>query len=347
VLAFGSFFWGAASDRFGARPVVICGGVLLGLALVLASRAHSLLQFQLTFGLLVGFAASAFFAPMIATVTGWFQRNRSLAVSLVSAGMGIAPLTISPLASWLMTQHDWRVAMLDIGVIAWVLLLPAAVFVRRPPPAAGAQSAAIAPAADMTVTQALTTPQFLVLGLTFFACCAAHSGPIFHVVSYATFCGIAPLAAATVYSAEGLGGLGGRLLLGLLADRFGAKRVLICGLAVQMVAIVAYLFARELREFYVVALIFGMAYGGVMPLYAVLARDYFGQRIMGSVFGAATMLSSLGMSIGPLAGGWVFDRFGTYSYMYVASAAVGVMAILLAFLFPRAPAQASMKPALA
>jgi MFS family permease len=348
VMAFGSFFWGFASDRVGARPVVLTGAVLLGLALVLASRAQSLLQFQLTYGLLVGFAASAFFAPMIATVTGWFQRNRSLAVSLVSAGMGIAPLTVSPFASWLMTHHDWRVAMLDIGLLAWAVLLPAAAFVRRPPvapdppPGAGA-----APAAGMTVMQALATPQFLVLGLTFFACCAAHSGPIFHVVSYATFCGIAPLTAATVYSAEGLGGLGGRLLLGLLADRFGAKRVLICGLAVQTAAIVAYLFARELHEFYVVALVFGMAYGGVMPLYAVLARDYFGQRIMGSVFGAATMLSSLGMSIGPVAGGWIFDRFGTYAYLYIGSAAVGVMAISLALLFPRGPAQAPPTPALA
>jgi MFS family permease len=185
------------------------------------------------------------------------------------------------------------------------------------------------------VSQALTSPQFLILGFTFFLCCAAHSGPIFHVVSYAMFCGLGQMAATSVYSVEGAAGLGGRLLLGLLADRYGAKRVLIVALLTQAIAIACYLAVNELGEFYTLALIFGVAYGGGMPLYASLARDYFGQRIMGTVFGAATMLSSLGMSIGTLAGGWVFDHFGTYAWLYIGSAAVAVVAVLLALLLPK------------
>lgn len=336
VMAFGSFGWGAASDRWGARVVTLCGSVLLGLGMVLASRATTLMSFQLTYGLLIGLSASAFFAPMIATVTGWFETRRNLAVSLVSAGMGVAPLTISPLASWLITHYGWRSAMFYIGVLAWVLLIPAAMFVRRPPVSADPAPSKAAPVADkITVGRALTSPQFLVLGFTFFLCCAAHSGPIFHVVSYATFCGLGAMAAVSVYSVEGLAGLGGRLLLGLLADRYGAKRVLVTGLAVQALAIAAYLEVNELREFYALAVLFGVAYGGVMPLYASLARDYFGQRIMGTVFGAATMLSSLGMSIGPVAGGWVFDNFNNYAWLYIASAAVAGGAVLLALLFPK------------
>ena len=314
--------------------------VLLGLALVLASHATTLLRFQLTFGILVGLSASAFFAPMIATVTGWFETRRNLAVSLVSAGMGMAPLTLSPLASWLITEYGWRAAMFDIGLLAWAIVIPAALFVRRPPVAQAphaspAQATPIAADRNITVSQALTSPQFLILGFTFFLCCAAHSGPIFHVVSYAMYCGLGSLAAVSVYSVEGLAGLGGRLLLGVLADRYGAKRILVTALAVQAVAIASYLAVNELDEFYALAVIFGVAYGGGMPLYASLARDYFGQRIMGTVFGAATMLSSLGMSIGPVAGGWVFDHFGTYAWLYVGSAAVAVGAVLLALLFPK------------
>jgi MFS family permease len=143
------------------------------------------------------------------------------------------------------------------------------------------------------------------------------------------------MAAVSVYSVEGLAGLGGRLLLGVLADRYGAKRILVTALAVQAMAIAAYLAVNELDEFYALAIIFGVAYGGGMPLYASLARDYFGQRIMGTVFGAATMLSSLGMSFGPVAGGWVFDHFGTYAWLYVGSAAVAVGAVLLALTFPK------------
>jgi MFS family permease len=149
------------------------------------------------------------------------------------------------------------------------------------------------------------------------------------------FCGLGSMAAVSVYSVEGLAGLGGRLLLGVLADRFGAKRVLVAALATQALAIAAYLKVNELDEFYALAVIFGVAYGGGMPLYASLARDYFGQHIMGTVFGAATMLSSLGMSIGPVAGGWVFDTFGNYAWLYVASAAVAVGAVMLSLLFPK------------
>src|SRR3954462_12194546 len=96
VMAFGSFGWGAASDRWGARLVTICGAVLLGGALTLASRSQSLLAFQLTFGMLVGLAASAFFAPMIATVTGWFEGPPRLPGSLGSAGGGVGPGRVFP-----------------------------------------------------------------------------------------------------------------------------------------------------------------------------------------------------------------------------------------------------------
>jgi MFS family permease len=336
VLAFGSFIWGAASDRWGARVVTLCGSVLLGLALVFASRADSLLEFQLAFGIPVGLAASAFFAPMIATVTGWFETHRNLAVSLVSVGMGMAPLTMSPLAGWLTTHYGWRAAMFYVGVLAWAVLIPASLFVRRPPPVPDtANPAQPARASKEEVGKALTSMPFLVLGFTFMFCCAAHSGPIFHVISYAEFCGLGTMAAVHVYMAEGLAGLGGRVLVGLLADKFGAKRVLVSMLVLQSLVIAAYLNVREAYQFYTLGVMFGIAYGGGMPLYASLARDYFGQHIMGTVFGAATMLSALGMSVGPWFGGWVFDSFHNYAWLYIASAGVAVGAVLLATLFPR------------
>ncbi|MBB4570831.1 MFS transporter [Rhizobium leucaenae] len=335
VMGLGGFLWGAASDRFGPRIVVLIGAVLLGLALVLASRAGSLLQFQLTYGILVGLAASAFFAPMIAATTAWFEEDRSLAVSLVSAGMGVAPMTVSPFARWLISAYDWQTAMMLIGFLAWILLVPAALLVRRAPSAAGGPAAD--PAAEgpnVPLGQIFRSPQFLVLGGTFFACCAAHSGPIFHMVSYATICGVAPMAAVSIYSVEGLAGLGGRLLYGTLADRVGVKPVLVAGLLVQAAALATYLLVSQLSEFYALAVIFGSAYGGVMPLYAVLAREYFGPRVIGTVFGAATMLSSIGMAFGPLAGGWIFDTFANYSWLFIGSSMVGLGAVAIALAFP-------------
>jgi MFS family permease len=347
VAAFG---WGALTDRFGPRVVVLSGAILLGLGLAIASRATSLLEFQVIYGVIVGVAAGAVFAPMIATVTGWFDRHRSLAVSLVSAGMGVAPMTISPFARWLISTYDWRTAQLVIAIAAWLLLVPTAFLVRRPPPtAANAGGPVAAGAADpgMTVGQALRSPQFIVLALTFFCCCATHSGPIFHTVSYAIACGLPGMAAVTIYSAEGLAGLGGRLVFGLAGDRFGAKRTVVAGLLIQALAAGAYFFVRQLGEFYAVAIVFGMAYGGVMPLYAVIAREYFPMRIMGTVFGAAAMVSSLGMALGPIVGGWIFDTFASYGWLYIASFGIGLGAAAIALTFPPLPSssRARLQPA--
>src|SRR6267143_2026810 len=243
------FGWGALSDRIGPRPVVLAGAVLLGSGLFLASYAQTALQFQLTFGLLVG-----------------------IAVSLVSVGVGVAPMTMSPFAAWLITQMDWRAAQLVIAVLVWATLVPAALFVRRPPAAAAAGPGA-AEVPRISLRDAFFSGPFVVLALTFFACCAAHAGPIFHTVTYAMTCGLAPLA-------------------------------------------------------------------------AVLAREYFGQRILGAVFGAAAMVSSLGMALGPAVGGWIFDTFGRYTWMYVGSAAIGLGAVAIALAFPPFP-KAAASPAAA
>jgi MFS family permease len=333
------FGWGALSDRIGPRSVVLAGAVLLGLGLFLASRAQTVLQFQLAFGLLVGVAVGSFFSPMIAAVMGWITEHRGLAVSLVSVGVGVAPMTMSPFAAWLITQMDWRAAQSVLAVVVWITLVPAALCARRPPQAAvsGGTTAGALPEKSMTLRDAFVSFPFIVLALTFFACCAAHAGPIFHTVTYAMTCGLAPLAAVTIYSVEGLAGLGGRLALGVLADRLGVKRVLIAGLLIQAVAAFAFIYASRLGEFYAVAATFGFAYGGVMPLYAVLAREYFGQRILGAVFGAAAMVSSLGMALGPALGGWIFDTFGRYTWMYVGSAAIGLGAVAIALAFPPFP----------
>ena len=345
-----AFIWGSLSDRLGTRIVVLLGSVFLGVGLVASSQAASLLQFQLAFGTFVGIAAGSFYAPMVAAASAWIEQHRSLAVALVSAGMGVAPLTVAPTASWLITTYDWRTAMLLIGIAATVILLLASLLVRRPPAPAAASpsSSAMAPVqpdgTQWTVAQALRTPQFLTLAMAHFACCAAHSGPIFHMVSYAMICGIAPMVAVSVYGVAGLSGLGGRLLLGALADRLDAKPVLVTGLLVQALAVATYLVVGHLGEFYALSVIFGLAYGGVMPLYAILVRDYFGVRIMGALFGAVSAFASLGMAFGPLAGGWVFDSFGGYSWLYVGSAAIGLAAVAVALAFPsRKPTEPTLQ----
>jgi len=179
----------------------------------------------------------------------------------------------------------------------------------------------------------LRSPQFIILLATNFLCCATHSGPIIHTVSYAVTCGIPMMAAVTIYSVEGLAGMGGRIAFGLLGDRFGAKRVLVSGLLAQAFGALGYVFVRELAAFYAVAALFGFIYAGTMPLYSVLARENFPLRMMGTVIGGTAMAGSLGMATGPVAGGLIYDTFASYAWLYIGSWAVGLGAFLIAMTF--------------
>lgn len=349
AMALASMVWGTLSDRFGARGVVLAGSVLLAGSLALASRATSLLQFQILFGGLVGTATAAIFAPLMACVTEWFETQRSLAVSLVSAGMGMAPMTMSPFAAWLVSHHDWRTSLLVIAGVTAGVMLPAALLIRRPPALAVAQpvnSEGADADAAMSMNEALRSPQFIILLLTNFFCCATHSGPIFHTVSYAISCGIPMITAVTIYSVEGFAGLFGRLAFGVLGDRLGAKRVLVSGLLLQALGALAYYFVHQLAGFYAAAAAFGFIYSGAMPLYAVLARENFPLRMIGTVIGGTTMAGSLGMAAGPVVGGMIFDRLGSYGWLYLGSSAMGLGAFLIALTFkPRLAGAAEAAPA--
>jgi len=120
---------------------------------------------------LVGGAIAAILAPMMACVTGWFDTRVSLAVSLVSAGMGIAPMTMAPIVAWLVSGHDWRTTLQIVALIVAAIMIPVSLLVRRPPGLATAIAAAPAsggPQADMSIGEAVRSPQFIILLLTQF-----------------------------------------------------------------------------------------------------------------------------------------------------------------------------------
>jgi MFS family permease len=347
AMGVGSFFWGAISDRLGSRFVTIAGGLLLGLSLVLSSQATALWHLHVTFGFGVGFAAGAFLTPLSATATKWFTSSRGLAVGIVSAGGGAGMLLLSPLTRWVTSLYDWRVAMLVLGDLAWLVVIPVALLVKNAPADMGAVAlgGAATRQRDFSTSEVLRAPQFWAIAFTHFACCAAHSGPIFHMVTHAIDQGVAAMTAATVLGISGLASIGGRIACGMIADRFGAKPTLLAGLALQAVMVFSYLFTRDALGFYAAAVMFGISYGGVMPLYALVTREYFGQKVMGSAYGAVFLISTLGMGIGSWAGGYIHDAFGTYAWLFISSAAIGLMAMVLALTFRAPRAGALARPA--
>jgi MFS family permease len=349
AMGVGSFCWGAVSDRLGSRLVTLAGGFLLGLGMVLSSQATALWHFHVTFGAMVGFAAGAFVTPLSSTAAKWFNTNRGLAIGIVSAGGGAGILLISPLMRWVTSAYDWRVAMIVLGDLAWLVTIPVALLIKNAPADMGAVAlgGAAAPHRDFDTMQVLRAPQFWAISLTHFACCAAHAGPIFHMVTHAIDQGVAAMIAATVLGVSGLSSIAGRIACGFIADRFGAKPTLVAGLAFQAAMVFSYLFTRDAWSFYAAAVLFGLSYGGVMPLYALVTREYFGEKVMGTAYGAVFLVSTLGMGLGSWAGGWIHDVFGTYAWLFISSAAIGAMAMVLALTFRSPGGALAGRPAVA
>jgi MFS family permease len=340
-----SFLCGTLSDRIGTRRVVVFGGVMLGLGLTLSGLTRQLWHLYLTFGLLGGAGVGAFYVPLSATATRWFSSNRGLALAIVSGGNGTGILVIAPLARYLITTYDWASAFMAMGVLSWVIILPAALLVRNSPAEMGYQAYGagddvdvkpaarrVAPdAGEMSGREAMRAPALWLIALTHFCCCAAHSGPIFHMASFAIDMGIPEMAAATLLGLSGLISIAGRVGTGVIADRIGAKTTLIALLGLQALGIVSYLWAGPLWTFLALAVVFGVGYGGVMPLYAILTRQYFGARVMGTMYGAVFGVSAVGMGMGSYLGGFFFDLSGAYTGLYVVSFLLGVSAIILGF----------------
>jgi predicted MFS family arabinose efflux permease len=156
------------------------------------------------------------------------------------------------------------------------------------------------------------------------------------MVTNATDQGVAAMTAALALGVSGLASIAGRVGGGLIADRYGARPTLIVGLALQAVVIFLYLFVRDAGAFLAIAVLFGLSYGGVMPLYALVTREYFGERVMGAAYGGVFLVSTLGMGLGSWAGGLIYDRLGGYAWLFMGSFAIGAMAVVLALTF-RAP----------
>ena len=341
VMGVGGIVAGYVSDRFGTRGVVLVGGGLLGLGLVLSGHAREVWQFYVTFGVLVGAGVSAFYVPLTVLAIKWFDTRRGMAAAIVSAGNGFGILVLSPLSRWLINEFDWRMAFVVLGDLAWLTVIPLALLLRNPDRAPAAAPTTPPGEARSAAGQALRAWPFWGIALTHFSCCAAHSGPLFHLVTHAMDQGVGRMTAAGILGASGLSSIFGRIGTGIVADRVGAKRTLLTALALQAGLIVGYLFVSSVGALYALSLLFGVAYGGAMPLYALVTREYFGEKVMGTAYGAVFFISCIGMGVGSYAGGAIHDALGSYRWLFLGSFAIGTAAVFVGLSLrpPRLPSR--------
>lgn len=312
--AFGGVVMGRLCDRLGLVTPLLIGAICLGTGYIGSSLATHVLIYALMQAL-VGFGASASFVPIMADLSHWFVKYRGIAVAIASCGNYLAGTIWPPLLHRGIEHLGWRDTHLIAGLVCLATLVPLAGLMRTK--LAARTSADLhddqdAPASNMSERLLL-----ILLVIAGFACCVAMSMPQVHIVAYCADLGYGPARGAEMLSIMlGLGVIS-RLTSGLIADKIGGLRTLLIGSGLQGVALLLYFFYNDLVSLYVISGLFGLFQGGIVPMYAVITREYFPASRVGSLVGIIIMATLIGMAAGGWMSGFIFDMTGQYRMAFL------------------------------
>ncbi|MEE8395197.1 MAG: MFS transporter [bacterium] len=354
AMGVGGILTGYLSDRFSTRPVVLAGAVGLGLWLLLLAGQSELWQFYLLYFLLGGLGFSAFTAPMQSNVGSWFSRNRGTAIGLVNVGRSMGGAVVPFFAGSVIAASGWRTAYATLGIATLVVLVPLALLVRRPPAVAAARQAAASAngaaaggagagraAVSDVVGRLGTGRSVLWIGVCGLFCCLCMAVPLVHVVALARDRGIAAQSAAGIITVIMVAGVFGSVTFGRLADRFGQVKTYWFASAWQTASVFWFTQVDTLAGFFVIALLFGWGFSGVMTCLITCIQGMTPVARRGISTGIVTLFAWAGMGTGGFLGGLFFDLTGDYTLSFAFATAAGLanlVAVGSLFLYAERPA---------
>lgn len=339
--AVGNFAIGRAVDRYGVTASLVAAAIGIAAGFGLATLSQSIAMLSLA-QLLVGFASAVGFGPLIADISHWFVRRRGIAVALVASGNYLSGAIWPMILAGMLEDTGWRSVYLFMSVVTLAGVIPLSMALRRRLP----QEAQVAAQTKslQNASSAGLSPRALqyLLGLAGIGCCVAMSMPQVHIVSYCVDLGYGPAVGAEMLALMLLGGVGSRIVSGLIADRLGGVKTLLIGSALQCLALFLYLPSGGLVSLYVVSLIFGLSQGGIVPSYALIVREYMPAREAGARVGFVMMATILGMALGGWISGWIYDVSGSYQLAFINGILwnglnIAIMLWLLSRSRPRTP----------
>jgi MFS family permease len=334
-------FVGGLADRIGVRKVAIATLALFGLAFAaLAFTPASLAAFYLLWVLMGALGAGSTPVSWTRVVNAWFVHNRGLALALTLMGTGLTAALLPSLATWLIERYGWRHAFLGIALLPLAVALPVAVWLFREPGAREAAQA-IAPArvTGVTVRVALGDYRFWVIAGSILCVAIGVGGSITNFQPLLMDRGFEPPQAARVAGLIGVSVIAGRLVAGVLIDRYWAPLVTLPMLALPALACI--LLAQPqvgLPAALLSAILIGFAAGAETDLVAYLTARYFGLANYGRLYGLQYAVFGFASGFSPFLFGRVFDLTGSYRpILYVAAAlfVLGAVALLSLGRYPR------------
>ena len=338
-VAVGGILFGRMSDRHGIVPVAILGGTMLGIGFLAAALSPNLWTFGLIHGALIGVGCSASFAPVLADISFWFWRRRGIAIAVVASGNYVAGAIWPPIVQWIIDTRGWRVALATVGVVCLATIIPLALALgrnaRRPaiPLAAAGPDASAGPQGRQTTQAALGLQPGTVQALLVvagIACCVAMAMPQVHIVAYCGDLGYGPARGAQMLALMLGFGIVSRVVSGLIADRIGGLGTLMISSSLQGVALLLYLFFDGLASLYVISLLFGLFQGGIVPMYALVVRQFFPPEEAGARVGLCISSTLVGMALGGWMSGAIFDWTGSYRAAFLNGVAWNLVNVAIA-----------------
>ncbi|MGN8115029.1 MFS transporter [Labrys sp. 22185] len=314
--AVGGVVMGRLADRAGIVVPILIGAVLLCAGYVLAAFTSNIWQFA-ALSIVIGLGSAAGFAPLISDLSHWFRKHRALAVTFAASGSYLAGAVWPLVIEYFQSDYGWRATHIGIGLFAPVAMVPLALALTRRPATttyAAAEAATEAARGELGLSANALQAILVVAG---FACCMAMSMPQVHIVAYCGDLGYG-VAIGTQIIALMLGlGVVSRLASGVVADRIGAGPMLLIGSAMQGAALLLYLFFNSLSSLWVISGLFGLFQGGIVPMYAVIIRQFLPPREAGARISLVLMATVLGMACGGLASGFIYDVTQSYRLAFL------------------------------
>jgi len=311
----GGILMGWLADRRGIVLPAMLGGLVLGAGYVLSGVAGSVWQLALAQGLL-GFGSAATFGPLMTEMSYWFDRRRGIAVAIASCGNYLSGVIWPPLIQHFIEIHGWRPVQIGTGLICVVTILPLALMLRRPPPDQAIDSGEDA-AGNLDALGITPNTLMVLLCIAGIACCVAMSMPQVHIVAYCVDLGYGPARGAEMLSMMLGFGLISRIAGGAIADRIGGVATLLISSSLQGVALFFYLLFSSLPSLFVISALFGLFQGSIVPMYAIIIREYFAPEEAGLRLGVILMATLTGMALGGWMSGVIFDLTGSYGAAFL------------------------------
>ncbi|MQF82626.1 MFS transporter [SAR202 cluster bacterium AD-802-E10_MRT_200m] len=342
-------------EKLGPRMVVRIGMLMFGVGFILFSRTDSLFDYYFTFALMAIGASVGGFLTVATTVVSWFEKKRGVAMGIAMSGFGIGGLIV-PGVAWFLMAYGWRSTAFFSGILIIVLGLPLAQLMRQWPEqygylpdgevkdpneptrdvsgttSTGSNHPGAGQIDGFTVTEALKTPAFWLLGVGHSMALLTVSAVSLHLVPHVTeSVGLSVTKASTSVAVLTVFNILGQLGGGVLGDRFSKRVLMSVAMLAHSIGLVILAFAESYSIVCLFAIIHGAAWGIRGPMMTTIRADYFGRASFATIMGYSSLIMMVGATGGPLIAGAMADLFGGYKEGFLIIAGItGIGSIFLA-----------------